>query len=96
MQAPRPVKGALRIGKRFGVLMSGAPAVPRVNRGARPCTPPLFDGRTRHLIRMMIGVLVTDAPFMLVLISLALNLRGFRWRTIRLPLGVSLSRTFAV
>ena len=31
---------------------------------------------------------------MLVTISLALNLRGFRWRTIRLPLGVSLSRTF--
>jgi len=42
------------------------------------------------------GVLVTDAPFMLVTLSVALNLRGFRCRTIRLPLGVSLSRTLLV
>ena len=33
---------------------------------------------------------------MLVILSVALNLRGFRWRTIRLPRVVSWSRTFAV
>jgi hypothetical protein len=45
-----------------------------VSVGAHGRAPlPVFDGRARHLIRMMIGVLVTDAPFMLVTVSLALN-----------------------
>ena len=90
MQAPRPVKGTL--GKRFGVLMSGAPAVPRVSRGARPCAPTALRW-ARHLILIMTGVLETAAPFPLVTINRPGNLRGFRCLTIRLPLGVSRSRT---
>ena len=38
MQARRPVKGALTIGKRFGVSMRGAPVRP-VSRGARAVHP---------------------------------------------------------
>ena len=42
---------------------------------------------------MVIGVLETEAPFILVTINRPLNLRGFRCLTIRLPFLVSRSRT---